>query len=103
MVHLSPERECDQMKAMLLAAGEGKRLGSMTLDRPKPMLEIGSRPILEHNIRLLSRYGIRELVINLHYRAEVITEYFGDGSSRGVQIAYSYEPTLLGTAGAVKN
>jgi NDP-sugar pyrophosphorylase family protein len=88
---------------MLLAAGEGRRLGSMTLDRPKPMLEIGGRPILEHNIRFLSRYGIRELIVNLHHSPETITQYFGDGASSGVQISYSYEPALLGTAGAVKN
>jgi mannose-1-phosphate guanylyltransferase/phosphomannomutase len=75
----------------------------MTLDRPKPMLEIGGRPILEHNIRFLSRYGIRELIVNLHHCSEAITDYFGDGAAWGVQISYSYEPSLLGTAGAVKN
>jgi NDP-sugar pyrophosphorylase family protein len=75
----------------------------MTLDRPKPMLEIGGRPILEHNVRFLSRYGIRELVVNLHHCPEAITEYFGDGSAWGVQISYAHEPALLGTAGAVAN
>jgi NDP-sugar pyrophosphorylase family protein len=91
------------LKAMLLAAGEGRRLGSMTLDRPKPMLEIAGRPILEHNIRFLSRHGIRELIVNLHHCPEAVTQYFGDGASSGIRISYSYEPTLLGTAGAVKN
>lgn len=91
------------MKAMLLAAGEGRRLGSMTLDRPKPMLEIAGRPILEHNLRFLSRHGIRELIVNLHHCPEAIAQYFGDGSAWGVQISYSYEPALLGTAGAVAN
>lgn len=90
------------MKAMLLAAGEGRRLGSMTLDCPKPMLEIGGATILEHNIRLLHRYGIRELIINLFHCPEVITQRLGDGASLGVQIKYSYEPELLGTAGGVK-
>jgi NDP-sugar pyrophosphorylase family protein len=87
---------------MLLAAGEGRRLGSTTLDRPKPMLEIAGRPILEHNVRFLARYGIRDLVVNLHHCPEAITQYFGDGASCGVRISYSYEPALLGTAGAVK-
>ena len=90
------------MKAFLLAAGEGQRLGSLTSNRPKPMLEVAGRPILEHNIQLLARHGIRELIINLHYQPEVITEHFGDGSSWGIQITYSHEPELLGTSGAVK-
>jgi NDP-sugar pyrophosphorylase family protein len=91
------------MKAVLLAAGEGLRLGSTTADRPKPMIEIGGRPILEHNVRLLAGYGIHELIINLHYRPEIIVQHFGDGTSFGVRITYSHEATLLGTAGAVKN
>jgi NDP-sugar pyrophosphorylase family protein len=90
------------MKAILLAAGEGLRLGSTTADRPKPMIEIGGRPILEHNVRLLAGYGIHELIINLHYRPEMIVQHFGDGASFGVRITYSHEPTLLGTAGAVR-
>lgn len=91
------------MKAMILAAGEGRRLGTTTMDRPKPMIEVGGQPILEHTIRLLSRYGVREIIINLHHCPEVVTGYFGDGSSLGVDIQYSHEVSLLGTAGAVKN
>ncbi len=90
------------MKAVLLAAGEGLRLGGVTADRPKPMIEIGGRPILEHNVRLLASYGIKDLIINLHYLPEVVTQHFGDGASLGVRITWSHEPTLLGTAGAVK-
>ena len=90
------------MKAVLLAAGEGLRLGAVTVDRPKPMLEVGGRPILEHNVRLLARHGIQELIINLHHCSEVIVRHFGDGASLGVRITYSHEPTLLGTSGAVK-
>ncbi len=91
------------MKAMILAAGEGTRLRPLTERMPKPMLRIGGRPILEHNIRLLAKHGIRELVINLHHCPDVVTSYFGDGHPWGVRITYSYEPVLLGTAGAVKN
>jgi mannose-1-phosphate guanylyltransferase len=89
------------MKAMLLAAGEGTRLRPLTDQVPKPMLPIAGRPVLEHNVRLLARCGIRDLVINLHHAADVIATYFGDGSAWGVSITYSYEPELLGTAGAV--
>jgi NDP-sugar pyrophosphorylase family protein len=86
---------------MLLAAGEGRRLGDLALDCPKPMLEIDGRPILEHNIRLLARHGIRDIIINLHHRPEAIEERFADGAALGVCITYSREPVLLGTAGAV--
>jgi NDP-sugar pyrophosphorylase family protein len=87
---------------MILAAGEGTRMRPLTERLPKPMVRISGRPILEYNIRLLAHYGIRDIIINLHYHPEAIIHYFGDGSAWGVSITYSYEPTLLGTAGAVK-
>jgi mannose-1-phosphate guanylyltransferase len=90
------------MKALLLAAGAGQRLGSITDMTPKPMLEVSGSPILEHNIRLLAHYGIRDLIMNLHHLPETISDYFGDGSKWDVNIQYSYEPELLGTAGAAK-
>lgn len=90
------------MKAMILAAGEGSRLRPLTADVPKPMLPLYGRPILEHGIRLLVAHGVREIVINLHYHPEAITEYFGDGTRWDASIRYSYEPHLLGTAGAVR-
>jgi NDP-sugar pyrophosphorylase family protein len=89
-------------KAMLLAAGEGRRLRPFTDDRPKPMIAIAGRPILEHTVRLLARYGVRDLAINLHYHPESIVDHFGDGRRFGVRIQYSRESELLGTAGAVK-
>jgi len=90
------------MKALLLAAGAGQRLGNITDQTPKPMLEVSGSPILEHNIRLLAHYGIQDLVVNLHHLPETISDYFGDGKNWGVNIQYSYEPELLGTAGAAK-
>ena len=89
------------MRALLLAAGKGTRLRPLTEDRPKPMIDVAGRPILEHNVRLLARHGVCDLVINLHHRPEVIVGHFGDGARFGVSIAYSYEPELLGTAGAL--
>jgi NDP-sugar pyrophosphorylase family protein len=90
------------MKAMLLAAGKSTRLRPYTDRIPKPMIEIGGKPLLEHNLDLLRRHGITEAVINLHHMPEVVTGYFGDGSRLGMGLTYSYEPELLGTAGAVK-
>jgi mannose-1-phosphate guanylyltransferase/phosphomannomutase len=90
------------MRALILAAGEGTRLRPLTLERPKPMLPVGGRPILEHLIALLRRYGVVEIAINLHYKPEAILDYFGDGSDFGVSLTYSYEERLLGSAGAAR-
>ncbi|MCS7260865.1 MAG: nucleotidyltransferase family protein [Anaerolineae bacterium] len=90
------------MKAMILAAGEGTRLRPLTEQCPKPMLPVAGRPLLEHTLAWLQRYGIREVAINLHHLPEAIRGYFGDGSRFGMRITYSPEEQLLGTAGAVR-
>ena len=90
------------MKAMILAAGEGTRLRPLTDTCPKPMLPIHGKPLLAHTLVWLRRYGVDEVAINLHHLPQAITDHFGDGSDFGVAITYSYEPELLGTAGAVK-
>jgi len=90
------------MKAVILAAGKGERLSGILNNIPKPMVEINGKPILEHNILLLKRYGITDIYMNLHYRPDVIREHLGNGKDYGVNIRYSYEETLLGTAGAVR-
>jgi NDP-sugar pyrophosphorylase family protein len=66
------------------------------------MLPVGGRPLIEHTIAHLARYGVREIFINLHHRPEVVQDYFGDGRRHGVSIEYSVETELLGTAGAVR-
>jgi mannose-1-phosphate guanylyltransferase len=90
------------IRALVLAAGEGSRLRPHTLTRPKPMLPIGGCPLLEHTVRWLRSYGIDEIAINLHYRGDVVTSHFGDGSALGVHITYSPEEILVGTAGALR-
>ena len=65
------------------------------------MIEIGGRPILEHNVRMLVRYGVADITINTHYMPAAVTGHFGDGSAFGARIVYSHEPELLGTAGAL--
>lgn len=89
------------MKAIILAAGTGSRLGLE--DIPKPMYNIAGKPVLEHNILLLKKYGITDICITLHHKSEVIKSYFGDGSKFGVSIQYSFEKELLGTSGALTN
>ncbi len=88
-------------KALILAAGEGTRLRPLTVDRPKPMLPIGDRPLLAHTVAWLRQHGVREVAINLHHCPGAITSYFGDGSALGVRIVYSLENPILGTAGAL--
>lgn len=90
------------MKALILAAGKGTRLKHLTADKPKPMLEVGGEPLLAHHVRRLATSGVKEIAINLHHAPDVISTYFGDGHRYGVRIEYSYEPELLGTAGAAK-
>ncbi len=91
------------MKAVILAAGKGERLGTITQELPKPMIEIAGKPILEHNILMCKNSSIEEIFINLHHLPHIIKDYFGDGGRWGVRISYKYEPKLLGTAGAVNN
>jgi NDP-sugar pyrophosphorylase family protein len=91
------------MKAMILAAGVGSRLGNLTQDQPKPMLDVNGHPILAYILSNLVQHGFDQIVINLHYRPEAIQHYFGDGSRWGARITYLQEAHLLGTAGGVKN
>ncbi|HOW65824.1 MAG TPA: nucleotidyltransferase family protein [Verrucomicrobiota bacterium] len=90
------------MKAMLLCAGMGTRLGHLTRELPKPMLPIQDRPLLDFLLSHLRSQGIDDVVINLHFLPEIIQEYCGNGARWHLRITYSHEPTLLGTAGGLK-
>jgi len=90
------------MRVMVMAAGKGTRLRPVTDLLPKPMAPVANRPVLHHILRLLKRHGFREVVLNLHHMPEAVTGYLGDGSAVGLDIRYSFEPELLGTAGGVK-
>lgn len=85
----------------IMAGGFGTRLRPLTDDCPKPMLEIGGKPILESIISRFIQHGFYRFYISTHYMGEMIRAYFGDGSSRGVQIEYVNEEKPLGTAGAL--
>jgi len=90
------------MKGVILCAGEGERLRPLTLTTPKPLLEIGGRPLLERTIAWLRGCGVVEVFINLHHLGGRIRAHVGDGSRFGVRVTYSEEETLLGTAGALR-
>jgi mannose-1-phosphate guanylyltransferase/mannose-1-phosphate guanylyltransferase/phosphomannomutase len=86
-----------------MAAGLGTRLRPLTYDIPKPMVPVANRPIMEHILALLRDHGHGEVIANLHWFPETIRERFGDGSGLGIDLTYSYEEALLGTAGGVLN
>ena len=91
------------MKAMILAAGRGERMGALTGRTPKPLLEAGGRPLIEHQIARLAGAGFRDVVVNLAWLGERIAARLGDGSRLGVRIRYSREPEgALDTGGGIR-
>jgi len=90
------------MYAITIAGGEGQRLRPYTEDRPKPMVPVGGKPILEHQVDWLRENGVTHVVIACGYLHEVIEDYFGDGSAFGIRMSYSTEETPLGRGGALK-
>ena len=91
------------MRAMILAAGYGTRLWPLTEDRTKPAIPFMGRPLVGYVAEYLARYGIRDVVVNLHHRPESVREALGDGSRFGVRLAYVEEKDILGTSGALDN
>ena len=87
--------------AVIMAGGKGERLHPLTNKTPKPMLPLGKKPIIEHNIDKLISYGIENIYISINYLGEQIVNYFGDGSSKGINIQYIKEEKPLGTAGSL--
>jgi len=86
----------------VLCGGFGTRLGELTRDVPKPMIEIGGRPYLERVLESFAERGLRDFALLSGYRGDVIEEHFGDGARFGVRIAYSRETEPLGTGGAIR-
>jgi NDP-sugar pyrophosphorylase family protein len=90
------------MKAMILAAGFGTRLRPLTQTVPKPMVPVMNRPLLERTIELLRSANILDIAVNVHHLPEEVIAHFGDGSSFGVNLHFSREEKILGTAGGIK-
>ena len=99
--HLIKYEERLENTVFIMAGGFGKRLGSITKNTPKPLLNIGNMPILETIIRQLKKSGLYKIVIASHYKSEMFVDYFGNGESLGVEIEHIYEKEPLGTAGAL--
>jgi NDP-sugar pyrophosphorylase family protein len=88
---------------MILAAGYGTRLWPLTIDRAKPALPFMGRPLVGYVAEYLSRYGWRDIAVNLHHRSDSVRAALGDGSRFGARLTYVEEPTILGTSGALDN
>lgn len=89
------------MKAMILAAGLGQRMRPLTDHLPKPLLEVGGKPLLQYHLEALQVAGVENVIINLAYLGEKIRAFVGDGSRFGLQVEYSVEPEPLETGGAL--
>lgn len=89
------------LDAVLMAGGRGERLRPLTDTTPKPLLKVGNKPILEHNIDHLRQFGIKDFHLTLRYKAEMIEAWFGNGSLKNIHIHYVHETEPLGTIGSV--
>ena len=87
--------------AVIMAGGKGTRLTPLTNNTPKPLLKVGSKPIIEHNLDRLSLYGIDDFWISVKYLGEQIEEFLGNGNKKNIGIKYVWEDKPLGTIGAV--
>ena len=91
------------MKVVIMAGGEGTRLRPISQSRPKPMVRLYDRPVLEHILALLKENGFDEACLTLRYLPRMVTDYFGDGAKFGMKLHYKIEERPLGTAGGVLN
>ena len=89
------------MKAIILSAGEGSRMRPLTLTKPKTMLPVAGKPIIQYNIESLRDNGITDILLIVRYKEQMVRDYFGDGSEFGVNITYQTQKDFLGTANAI--
>lgn len=90
------------MRAVIMAGGQGSRLRPLTCNRPKPLVPVCNRPVMEYTIELLRRHRFGTCLVTLHYLADEVMAYFGNGSEWEMRLLYSVEDEPLGTAGSIK-
>lgn len=90
-----------KLKAIILSAGEGSRMRPLTLTKPKTMLPVAGKPIIQYNIESLRDNGITDILLIVRYKEEIVRNYFGDGSDFGVNISYKTQKDFLETANAI--
>jgi dTDP-glucose pyrophosphorylase len=101
IVNLLKTKTILPIDAVIMAGGEGRRLRPMTESVPKPLLKVGDKPIIEHNIDRLIQFGVDDYWICVRYLGEQIEQYFNNGASKNINISYVWEDAPLGTIGAV--
>jgi len=102
MIHPVQKGKID-CQAVILAGGLGTRMRPVTETIPKPMIPVCGKPFLEHQLTLLRKHGMERVLLLVSYLGEQIEEYFQQGDTLNMKIGYSYEPSPLGTGGALKN
>lgn len=101
IINLSAYKSFLPLDAIIMAGGQGTRLRPLTLTTPKPLLKVGTKPIIEHNIDRLKSFGIQHITISINYLGEQLIAYFGDGTEKDLKICYVEEKEPLGTIGAL--
>lgn len=101
IIDLKTLRSVIPVEVLLMAGGKGERLRPLTDHLPKPLLKVGDKPIIEHNIDRLSLYGVEKLTISVKYKAQMIEDYLKDGAEKGLSINYIHEVNPLGTLGSI--
>lgn len=99
--NLNKQKSMLPVECMIMAGGRGERLRPLTDSTPKPLLKLGDKPIIEHNIDRLITYGVEKFYISVKYLGQQIVDYLGNGSGKGISIEYVWEEEPLGTAGAL--
>lgn len=101
ILDFSKKRSFIPMDVVIMAGGEGRRLKPLTDNLPKPLLKVGNKPIIEHNIDRLNSYGVKHIHISVNYLGEMIERYFQNGADKDLNIRYIWEDKPLGTMGAL--
>jgi dTDP-glucose pyrophosphorylase len=101
LINFESKKSILPVDAVIMAGGKGQRLKPLTNSVPKPLLKIGEKPIIEHNIDRLIDFGVGTIFITIKYLGEQITDFFGNGEKKGVSIQYIEENNPLGTIGSV--
>jgi dTDP-glucose pyrophosphorylase len=101
VINFSHIRSYLPIDTVIMAGGSGSRLRPLTDETPKPLLKVGNKPIMEHNLDRLRKFGVDDFWVSLHYKGEQIEAYFGNGADQQVNIEYVWESKPMGTIGAV--
>jgi len=101
VINLEKQKSFLPLDAVIMAGGRGERLKPLTDNKPKPLLVVGNKPILEHNIDRLKDFGVQDIWVTLNYLGDQIEAYFKDGANKNIRVHYIKEDTFLGTIGAV--